>query len=316
MTTALPVESSQDSNDPNRGPDRGPNQDPNGGADLELCCPLCEYNLRGLSEPRCPECGFAFTWAELIRGRREAHRYLFEHHPKRNIWSFWKTYWRDCFPQSFWRTLNPSQAVKAKRLLLFAFVAASPLWLLMIYPFAYHLWVEVSQPIPVAPVLLPRSATWYQKSLYAHAVPPPPPTFADHLSAAWDASTDRLENETFFAGPVTVLLWPWLTLGFLMVFSQSMRRAKVRRVHVLRVVIYSADLSAIMFGLILLSKLVDYSPSTSLLLATLCSVLVLPRLYSAYRLYLRFHMPFATVLTSQICVLLIAMIVYFQSYRF
>ena len=32
----------------------------------EICCPLCGYNLRGLSEPRCPECGHRFEWHTLI----------------------------------------------------------------------------------------------------------------------------------------------------------------------------------------------------------------------------------------------------------
>lgn len=32
----------------------------------EIHCPLCEYNLRGLSEPRCPECGYQFEWAECF----------------------------------------------------------------------------------------------------------------------------------------------------------------------------------------------------------------------------------------------------------
>src|SRR5206468_900133 len=36
----------------------------------EIICPLCEYNLRGLSEPRCPECGYRFQWAELHSGQR------------------------------------------------------------------------------------------------------------------------------------------------------------------------------------------------------------------------------------------------------
>jgi tRNA(Ile2) C34 agmatinyltransferase TiaS len=38
----------------------------------ELDCPLCGYSLRGLSgaaEPRCPECGYAFTW-QALRGAR------------------------------------------------------------------------------------------------------------------------------------------------------------------------------------------------------------------------------------------------------
>ena len=33
----------------------------------EILCPLCEYNLRGIPEPRCPECGFKFEWDEVLR---------------------------------------------------------------------------------------------------------------------------------------------------------------------------------------------------------------------------------------------------------
>ncbi len=34
-----------------------------------LCCPRCGYDLRGLPEPRCPECGEPFDPAELERHR-------------------------------------------------------------------------------------------------------------------------------------------------------------------------------------------------------------------------------------------------------
>jgi hypothetical protein len=33
--------------------------------DSGLRCPACEYNLTGLSEPRCPECGTSFTWEDV-----------------------------------------------------------------------------------------------------------------------------------------------------------------------------------------------------------------------------------------------------------
>ena len=33
-------------------------------------CPQCAYDLRGLTEPRCPECGRAFTFHEIIPVRR------------------------------------------------------------------------------------------------------------------------------------------------------------------------------------------------------------------------------------------------------
>ena len=47
----------------------------------DIFCPLCEYNLRGLIEPRCLECGYRFEWPDLLDPRRRLHPYLFEHHP-------------------------------------------------------------------------------------------------------------------------------------------------------------------------------------------------------------------------------------------
>ena len=43
--------------------------------DEDLPCPKCRYNLRGLTVPRCPECGFQFEWTDVPELRtREASR--------------------------------------------------------------------------------------------------------------------------------------------------------------------------------------------------------------------------------------------------
>ena len=42
-------------------------------------CFRCGYNLRGLAQPRCPECGLEFEWADLFDPARRRHPYLFEH---------------------------------------------------------------------------------------------------------------------------------------------------------------------------------------------------------------------------------------------
>src|SRR5687768_524801 len=49
----------------------------------DVHCPLCGYNLSGLTEPRCPECGYASDWDDLLHPERNLHPYLFEHHARR-----------------------------------------------------------------------------------------------------------------------------------------------------------------------------------------------------------------------------------------
>ncbi len=82
-------------------------------------CPLCLYNLRGLSDSRCPECGYSFDWAELLEPGRARHRYLFEHHPQRNLWSFYRTLLGGVRRKKFWTELIASQVLRPRRLIIY-----------------------------------------------------------------------------------------------------------------------------------------------------------------------------------------------------
>jgi hypothetical protein len=47
--------------------------------DAGLRCPQCDYNLTGLADPRCPECGEAFDWEQVRRAAANPPRIYFEH---------------------------------------------------------------------------------------------------------------------------------------------------------------------------------------------------------------------------------------------
>src|SRR5215203_2823290 len=85
----------------------------------DVRCPLCGYNLRGMSDARCPECGYRFEWPDLLDPARRPHPYLFEHHPERNIRSFIRTYFAGLLPRPFFRTLQPVQPIRQRRLLAY-----------------------------------------------------------------------------------------------------------------------------------------------------------------------------------------------------
>src|SRR5207237_816114 len=78
----------------------------------EIHCPLCDYNLRGLVDPRCPECGFKFEWGEILARDKFTHPFLFEHHAERNVRSMLRTLVATNLPRRFWRTLKPTHDVK------------------------------------------------------------------------------------------------------------------------------------------------------------------------------------------------------------
>jgi hypothetical protein len=263
-------------------------------ADLpELVCPLCEYNLRGLTEPRCPECGFAFQWAELIQGQRDKHPYLFEHYPKLNIWSFFKTYTSDWAAQHFWEELNPAQRVRPGRLILFWMISIFPLVGTFLWTFGLSIWLHSG-----------RYAAVFGNFQNIQSV-------ARYICFA---ASNSFQYRPFNIDILMVLIWPILTLLCLLVFVQSMHRAKIRKRHLLRVVIYGCDFSLMMTAILIMESDARWDSGWPMVIALICAAISQYRLYFAYSRYLRFDHPFLTVLSSQIMVFMVALIVYFQLY--
>lgn len=211
--------------------------------DRDLPCPLCEYNLRNATEPRCPECGLRFAWPDLLDPERRRHEYLFEHHPRRNVWSFYRTFVGAMLPRRFWRTLRPGQPSNVRRLICY--------WLLtMLVALALPVGLMAMEMAELAADNQGVRARYGAAALVApmktqldreFPVPPQPAFFGRYFfgqrhSLAW--ALYQMELHWTLAS-VIYLAWPWLTFLALLVFQISMRRARIRAAHVLRCVIYT-----------------------------------------------------------------------------
>ena len=187
----------------------------------EILCPLCDYNLRGLIEPRCPECGSRYEWPDLLDPRRRRHPFLFEHHPEQNWRSFWRTLRAGLKPRKFWRSLHPVQPSSPKRLI--AYVAGVLFATLLIYPVASFLEQMVA--------LIQVGYRWGGGISFSPGI----------VSAAWDnLVTDPFRRESALS--MFVLGWPVTTFIILMIFRASMRRARIKAIHIVRCVVYTSDI--------------------------------------------------------------------------
>ena len=279
--------------------------------DQDVPCPLCDYNLRGTTEPRCPECGYRFEWRDLLDPDRRRHPYLFEHHPRRNVWSFWRTFAGALWPNQFWWDVRPGQPSNVRRLVIYwlalnVITLALPLAMVGVDMTRYA--IHNHQNRPRAPLVGPQA--------WVEATYPLPPSWRFFEKYFWEAGREILAPALMFAA--VYLAWPWVTFLALNIFQISMLRARVNVAHVLRCVVYTFDVFFLSVGGVaiaasMLLTEVGYSSWTGDVSIVWMPVWMLVaigifnyRLTMAYRLYLQFHRPLLTVVASQVVVALAA----------
>jgi hypothetical protein len=271
-----------------------------------------------LVQPKCPECGYRFTWPEVLDPALRRHPYLFEHHSRRNVWSFVRTMLAGLRPRRFWSSLKPSQPSTPRRLVLYWLIASSLL------PLGYALLFARTAVAGVPQARAARAAAVAYAKRMRQPVPPghTVPEWVDEhypepLSVQYVSNVYRrryaYDSDLHVRVAVLFLVWPWLTFGVLMIFRVSMRKAKVKTVHVLRCVLYCCDA-----GLWLGAGAALASPwlmreldlgrhlgyRVEAVAAPLLAAVTAWRLAAAYRHYLRFEHPAATAIASQLVVTL------------
>jgi hypothetical protein len=291
-----------------------------------LHCPLCGYDLRATTEPRCPECGYAFDLGELRDPERRLHPYAFEHHPERNASSFLQTLFAGLRPHRFWRKMHPTQPSRPRRLLLYWAIVVLPCVVLLAAQAARTIVSLDRQQVAQAKAMATRAPQVYDQVTLAGFV-----SKYGSLQAWADASTPRWPHPWFrrwvahsylvreiAIGTIAWLAWPWVTLAGLMIFQASMRRARVRPIHVLRCVFYAGDVAlwwAIGAAAVVAIDIYRngmgaqtwaQARSTPIHWLMVAGLLVATwRLAAAYRHYLRFPHAWATALAVQFMVALL-----------
>jgi hypothetical protein len=262
----------------------------NSTADVEegLVCPMCEYSLRGLEEPRCPECGFTFLWVDLLDPARRRHPYIFEHHPNRNVWSFVKTLLGSLLPGRFWGSLLPSQPSRPRRLWLYATITTGIAFVTLAFELLRET-IQTHGELLQAGIDRATFETWW---------------FA--LRYAWVNDGNFVPPTVFTA---VLPAWSLLTYWTMMIFGTSMHLAKVNPTHVRRCIIYCQDV-CVWYGLAVIAIVLTaprdgFRGGTTLVqwagVALLTAVLIFGyRLCQAFRRYMRFPHAIATVISTQL----------------
>jgi len=249
----------------------------------DVNCPMCGYNLRGLIEPRCPECGFTFLWVELLDPSRWVHPYVFEHHPEHNVWSFFRTLIGGLRPGRFWDSLMPSQPSNPGRLRLYCAIAV------------------VLSFVGVLGELVGSTVQHHSRQGQTATLN----TWRIALQTAWGQSQVMSLAVMALIPPA----WALLTYWTMMIFGTSMHIAKVNPSHVFRCVVYCLDICVWcglyvaflamlpVLGIELWQLLMWAAWATAM-----SEFLFAYRMCQAYRLYMRFRHAIATVVATQIIV--------------
>jgi len=206
--------------------------------EFDVLCSRCDYNLRMLPKPRCPECGLEFDWNIVLNESAWKSDFLFEHHwHTRPIHSWLKTMRHSLRPIKFWKSISIHDRIHP-----------GPLWFLLLtsvfwWAVTFHglVWLTA---IVIEGIL---THVWQQ---------------TPSSNSPWLSLSHTLKSiaESVFDGG-SLPLFAMLTLsilgalGLICLLRQTLGRCRVRTVQILRVVAYSSTPFFVVWAAVLLTCL-------------------------------------------------------------
>jgi hypothetical protein len=190
-----------------------------------LLCPLCDYNLHGLPEPRCPECGYAFDWEELRLAVSERKSWFFEHAQRKRIRALIRTAGLTFAPRRLWRKVSAGHYSSPGRLAVFAAVCL--------------LWMPVLMVLSLGAIAA--YIGWANMTGFVAGT-----KFADYVEEWLNLASiagERLYREVLNrAWPVLLVVTlasPFVSSFALNIFGTTLRSAGVKRIHAARAIVYA-----------------------------------------------------------------------------
>lgn len=242
----------------------------------DIECPICSYNLRGLVNPRCPECGYPFQWAEMRPIANPWLSRVFEFTSKRIFRSFLFTVAQSLLAPRFFTRLTASHPLRKSRLAVYVLVLNLILIILQFNtPMALWAYYSLNSTSPRVPLL--QVFNYYAYSYLANA----------------------------FLCPFIVFSWILYSSLSIFLIRQTARKAKIKPWHMVRCAIYSASpmlpLSIIALWAMFLIDSHDKMYVDMWVIPIIAAFLAWPmiNLALAAKHYLRIPRPLFTTLTLQ-----------------
>jgi len=203
-------------------------------------CPRCGYDLSGVIvawdhscplEGTCSECGLALQWSKVLNPVLSIPPWFLEHPYKRIFRNFLPTFVRALRPRRFWNRIRMEHPIRRGRLAHFVFEILLSIHLIIGY-LTVACTYSIFWPARVANGEIPTSIV----SSMALALVFPYREWQPDYSV-W-AGADSIPPIIDAWGPFW-LLWIIFTPAAYLLLGTTMRRTKVRKVHLVRVAVYS-----------------------------------------------------------------------------
>jgi len=215
-------------------------------AGLQSLCPRCGYDLEGQIaswtdhsplQGICSECGLQFHWTHILHPTRSVPRWSIEHGPKFRIRAAISTYFRSLWPWTFWKAIRIEQPIRTKRLVVYTLLIALAVHLcfagalIALEARNQYAWLAWTTPFNQIDFVA------YATSVLTEVWP----------ALIWPYNTAYFGNLSTLRVYQHPLIWciPLLALSVpccFLLLPQSMRKARIRKAHLVRGCVYTLSL--------------------------------------------------------------------------